>query len=301
MKKAIIDTDIGLGTRNAEIEDGLAISFAFTMQKELRVEGITTVFGNVVGGEAYKNAVNLLGVLGETSNKVAKGAIKPLKDQSKGEPSAKAAAELITSIVLKQPKEITLICIGPLTNIATALIMEPDLPENVKEVYIMGGAVTVPGNVSPTAEFNIYSDPVAAKIVFNSKMPITLIPLDVTTKTLFTDKHLEILRSTGGKTLDHICQYVEPWLNLQKQTFKLEGGNLHDPLAVAIAVDNTLAKMEKVFVDVETKGEVTRGMTVAERRTFMKSRTKNMKVCLNVDEPRFMRIFLNAMRMLAKR
>nr|MDO8099334.1 nucleoside hydrolase [Candidatus Njordarchaeota archaeon] len=301
MKRVIIDTDIGLGTRNAEIDDGLAISFAFTMEKELRVEGISTVFGNVVGAEAYKNLVNLLTVLGETNTQAARGAVRPLKDQGTIEPSAKDAAELITSIILEQPKEVTLICIGPLTNIAVALMTEPELPKSLKEVYIMGGAITIPGNVSPTAEFNIYSDPIAAKIVFNSKMPITLVPLDVTTKTLFTDRHLESLRAASGKVLDYICGWVDPWLNFQKQNFKLEGGNLHDPLAVAIAVDNTLATTEQMFVDVETKGEITRGMTVAERRTFMKSRPANMKVCLNIDEPRFMKTFMNSMKTLGKR
>jgi purine nucleosidase len=298
LKKVVIDTDIGLGTPTAAIDDGLAIPFAFAKQEEVRVEGISTVFGNVVGGEAYKNAVKLLSALGEADTRVSKGAIKPLKDQNSIEPSARDAAELIASTILEQPKEITLICIGPLTNIATALIMEPTLPEIVKEVYIMGGAIAVPGLISPSAEFNIYSDPIAAKKVFNSRMPITLVPLDVTTKTLFTNHHLDQLKSAGGKALDYICRWTEPWLHQNGPVVDL---HLHDPLTVAIATDNTLARMEPMFVDVETKGEITRGMTVAERRPFMKSRPTNMKVCLDIDEARFMETYMNSMKTLGNR
>ncbi len=301
LKKIIIDTDIGLGTRNAEIDDGLALSYAISKSKEIQTECITTVFGNVVGGEAYKNAVNLLDILGKTNIHVEKGATKPLQDRDHGEPSAYAAAKLMTSKIMNLPREITLVCIGPLTNLAAALIMEPDLPKNVKEVYIMGGAVTVPGNVTPTAEFNVYSDPIAAKIIFNSGMPMILVPLDVTTKTLITRKHLEILRSKDGKILDYICNWVEPWLKFQEQTLKLGGGNLHDPLTVAIAIDNTLAQMKQMFVDVETKGEITKGMTVGERRSFISPRVKNMNVCLDLDEPRFMEQFMTSLKSLGQK
>lgn len=301
MKKIIIDTDIGLGTRNAVIDDGLALSYAISKSKEIQIECITTVFGNVVGGEAYRNAVNLLEILGKTNIHVEKGATKPLKGYDHGEPSADAAAKLIASSAKNLPREIILVCIGPLTNLAAALIMEPDLPKNIKEVYIMGGAVTVPGNVTPTAEFNVYSDPIAAKIVFNSGMPIILVPLDVTTKTLITQKHLEILRSKGGKILNYICDWVEPWLKFQEQTLKLGGGNLHDPLTVAIAIDNSLAQMRQMSVDVETKGEITKGMSVGERRFFISPRVKNMNVCLDINEPRFMEEFIGSLKSLGKK
>jgi purine nucleosidase len=301
LKKIIIDTDIGLGTRNAEIDDGLALSYAISKSNEIQIECITTVFGNVVGEESYKNAVNLLNILGKSNIRVEKGATKRLKDSDHGELSAGDVAKLIASRVKNLPREITLVCIGPLTNLATALIMEPDLPKNVKEVYIMGGAVTVPGNVTPTAEFNVYSDPIAAKKVFNSGMPITLVPLDVTTKTLITQKHLEILRSKGGKILNYICDWVEPWLKFQEQTLKLGGGNLHDPLTVAIAIDNTLAQTKQMFVDVETKGEITKGMTIGERRFFISPRVKNMNVCLDINEPRFMEQFMTSLKTLGQK
>jgi inosine-uridine nucleoside N-ribohydrolase len=301
LKKIIIDTDIGLGTRNAVIDDGLALSYAISKSKEIQIECITTVFGNVVGGEACKNAVNLLNILGKSDINVEKGATKPLKDREHGEPSADAAAKMIVSYAKNLPREITLVCIGPLTNLAAALIVEPNLPKNVKEVYIMGGAVTVPGNVTPTAEFNVYSDPIAAKIVFNSGMPIILVPLDVTTKTLITQRHLETLRSKGGKILNYICDWVEPWLKFQEQTLKLGGANLHDPLTVAIAIDNSLAQMRQMSVDVETKGEITKGMTVSERRFFISPRVKNMNVCLDINEPRFMEEFIGSLMILGQK
>lgn len=300
MKNIIIDTDIGLGTRNAVIDDGLALSYAIGKREEVHVDVITTVFGNVAGNEAYKNAVSLLAVLGVKYARVEKGASKPLKDPQNAEPSAEAAAKLITAAVQAHSKETTLVCIGPLTNIATALIIEPDLPKNVKEAYIMGGAIEVPGNVTPTAEFNIYSDPIAAKIVFNSKMRMTLVPLDVTARTLITPKHLNTLKSAGGSKLDYIIKWVEPWLKFQEQTFKLGGGNLHDPLTVALAIDNTLGRMKPMFVDIETKGEITKGMTVGDRRDFITPEVRNMNVCLEIDEPRFMKQFMDSMESLTQ-
>jgi inosine-uridine nucleoside N-ribohydrolase len=299
LKNIIIDTDIGLGTRNAVIDDGLALSYAIGKPDEVHVEVITTVFGNVVRNEAYKNATSLLAVLGVKYARVEKGASKPLKDPQYAEPSAEAAAKLITATVQSHPNETTLVCIGPLTNIATALIIEPDLSKDVKEACIMGGAIDVPGNVTPTAEFNIYSDPIAAKIVFNSKMRMTLVPLDVTTRTLITSKHLNTLKSAGGSKLDYIVKWVEPWLKFQEQTFKQGGGNLHDPLTVAIAIDNTLGRMKPMFVDIETKGELTKGMTVSDRRSFITPRVRNMNVCLEIDEPRFMEQFMDSLKSLA--
>jgi inosine-uridine nucleoside N-ribohydrolase len=301
MKSVIIDTDIGLGTTNAEIDDGLALSYAFSKSKDMRIAGITTVFGNVVGNQTYKNVLNLLRAFNLGNIRAEKGALKPLRDQQQVEPSAEAAAELVIEAVQTNPGQITLVCIGPLTNIAAALIMEPNLARNIKEVYIMGGAIEVPGNVTPTAEFNIYSDPIAAKIVFNSKMPMTLIPLDVTTKTLLMQKHLNELKSVGGSKIGYLVKWVEPWLRFQEQTLKLGGGNLHDPLTVAIAIDGTLAKMKQMNVDVETKGDITKGMTVAERRQFMAPRTKNMNVCTEIDEPRFMEQFMNSLKSLAQK
>jgi purine nucleosidase len=301
LKTIIIDTDIGLGTPNAEIDDGLALSYAVSNSKKIRIEGITTVFGNVVGNQAYKNATSLLQALNASNIRVEMGALRPLRDQQHVEPSAEGAARLLTNALQKNPGQITLVCIGPLTNIATALIMEPTLPEKVKEVYMMGGAIEVPGNISPTAEFNIYSDPIAAKIVFKSRMSKTLVPLDVTTKTSITQKHVSALKSVGGSKLEYLVKWIEPWLKFQEQTLRTEGGNLHDPLTVAIAIDNTLAKMKVMSVDVETKGEITRGMTVAERRQFMTPRARNMSVCEEIDEPRFMEHFMSSLKSLAEK
>ncbi|WXG45109.1 MAG: nucleoside hydrolase [Promethearchaeati archaeon SRVP18_Atabeyarchaeia-1] len=296
----IIDTDIGLGTPNAGIDDGLALTYAFGKSKESHVELITTVFGNVVGNQAYKNAASLLEALGVEGTRVEKGALKPLKGMQQTEPSAEVAGKLIIESVEEHPGQTTLVCIGPLTNIATAILLEPDFPSQVEEAYVMGGAIEEPGNVTPASEFNIYSDPIAAKIVFNSKMPMTLVPLDVTTKTLIRSRHLDTLKLAGGKALDYICRWIEPWLKFQEQILKLGGGNLHDPLTVAIAIDNTLAKMEQMYVDVETKGEITKGMTVAERRRFATPRA-NMRVCRSIDEPKFMVDFMDTLRLYAER
>src|SRR2546426_10720650 len=195
MYRIILDTDPG-------IDDALALFLALA-SPELQLEAITTVSGNVHVDLTTRNALTLLELAGRTDIPVARGCDRPLSRQPvfaeyvhgqnglggvelpepQLQPVGQHAVDLIIERVMAAPREITLVPIGPLTNIALALRKEPRIAEHVREVVIMGGALRVPGNVTPEAEFNIYADPHAAHIVFHAGWPIRLVSLDVTNKT----------------------------------------------------------------------------------------------------------------------
>ena len=200
----IIDTDPG-------VDDALALLFAMR-SAELRIEGITPVAGNVPLELTLPNALRMVEIAGRADIPVAVGAKSPLMRrlvtaaQVHGEnglggavfpepttkPIAEPAAEFIRRIVRKYPSEVTLLTIGPLTNIATALNGDPELAVMVRSLVMMGGSLSG-GNITPAAEFNIYVDPEAARIVFQSGIPITMVGLDVTRKTSLTDDHVRVL------------------------------------------------------------------------------------------------------------
>jgi len=198
-RKIIIDTDPG-------IDDTMAIMLALK-SPELELLGLTTIYGNVNCSQSTINALKILEVAGRSNIPVAKGSDVPLViephhhatfvhgDDGMGNthlslPASKAldisAAQFIVEMIMKNPDEITLVPIGPLTNIALALRIEPKIAKLVKEVVIMGGAATVRGNVTPVAEANIWQDPHAASIVFSAGWPLTMLGLDVTTKVIQT-------------------------------------------------------------------------------------------------------------------
>jgi inosine-uridine nucleoside N-ribohydrolase len=163
----------------------------------------------------------------------------------------------------------SLITLGPLTNVAQALLRDRDTMGKVQQVVCMGGAILVPGNTSPTAEFNIATDPEAARIVFTSGLPLTLVPLDVTERVRISE---EALRT-----------WVEPLA---------DPPILHDPLTVGVVIDRSLVKTQPLYVQVETRGEITAGMTVADRRPFRAEGRPNVEVALEVEADRFLTLFM---------
>jgi inosine-uridine nucleoside N-ribohydrolase len=302
LKHVIIDTDPG-------VDDALAILLAFS-SPELHVEGLTTVIGNVSLEKGNLNALKLLEFLGVDDIPVASGAEKPLlwsgRDASsvhgetglggatlpepKGSLDDRGAVDFILEKVDELGRELILVPIGPLTNIAEAILARPGIAEETLGLVIMGGAFNLTpygqGNVTPVAEFNIWHDPEAAKIVFDSGIPITAIGLDVTTdpsnrllKPSF--KEIEALGTRRAKFVSDLCR---PLIE------KSGGVSLHDPLAVASVIDPTLIGTESVHVEVETRGEVTRGMTLVDQRRMHRGEPKdeNVDVCVSVDGPRFL-------------
>ena len=171
--------------------------------------------------------------------------------------------DLIIHLVHAYPHEITLVPVGPLTNIALALQKDPSIVPLVKEVIIMGGSISG-GNVNAAAEANIYNDPEAAQIVFQAGWPLTMSGLEVGDKALFTQKYLDELGKTHGPINDFIYAVNKHLISLAA-SFGAPGSPMYDPSAVAIAIDPTLVKTQDMHVDVETRGEFTRGETVANR------------------------------------
>jgi inosine-uridine nucleoside N-ribohydrolase len=271
--RVIIDTDPG-------VDDALALLLAMR-SPELKIEAITPVAGNVPLELSLPNALRMVEIAGRTDIPVAIGAKAPLLrrlvtaayahgenglggavfPEPKIKPIAEPAAKFISQIVRKYPGEITLITIGPLTNIATALNMDDELARMVKSLVMMGGSLSG-GNITPAAEFNVYVDPEAARIVFQSGIPITMVGLDVTRKTSLTDEHVKILEAGQNPVSQAAAKIARNAINHNREQGFLVGPNMHDSLAVAGFLDPSLLKFQDFYVDVETTGELTAGETL---------------------------------------
>jgi len=317
-QRVIIDTDPGT-------DDSMAILLALN-SPELKVEAFTVVPGNVDGRQGLENALKIVSLAGRCDLPVAAGAQHPLMQKlitaqywhgknglagvelpaSKCKVDPRFGPDLIIQLVHQYPNQITLIPVGPLTNIALAVSKDPSIAPLVKNVVIMGGSITG-GNVDGAAEANIYNDPEAAQIVFNAGWIVTMVGSDVGERTLITRKELAQLRSTHGPENDFISQIVDFYVTRSEKS-GWTGAAMYDPLAVAIAMDPTLGTLKEMHVDVETRGEFTRGETVANRNGYSENNVlhgdhfeidsltplkPNARVCLAADRDRFLQLFLS--------
>jgi len=273
-RKIIIDTDPG-------VDDSMAIFFALR-SPELDVIGLTTVFGNVHTDLATINALRLLEIAGRSDIPVVQGASDPLAgpfngpvpfvhgDDGQGNvhlppprtrPREGSAAAFIVEQVMAAPGEITLVPLGPLTNIALALRLEPRLAQNVREVVLMGGNALCPGNATPAAEANIHNDPEAADVVFGTGWPVTMVGLDVTHQVNMTRAHLERYAQAQNPLAQHIARIVPFYRDyFESQIPGMDGIYVHDSSAIAYAIDPTLFVTERWPLRVETQG-ISRGRT----------------------------------------
>lgn len=317
-KKIILDTDPGT-------DDAMALMLALN-SPELDVRAITVVPGNVTAAQGLENARRMVSLAKRCDIPIAAGAQHPLFQKlitaefwhgknglanielppSQCQTDPRFAADLIIQMVHENPHEITLVPVGPLTNIALAVLKDPSIVPLVKEVVLMGGSITG-GNVNASAEANIYNDPDAAQIVFQAGWPITMVGLDVGDKTLLSHKYLDQLAHTHGPVNDLIHGIAKFLVDLSAQ-FGLDGTPMYDPLAVGVAIDSTLVKAPEMHVDVETRGEFTRGETVANRHNTVEHNVlhgdryviegvdqvkPNAKVCIEVDADRFLQLFVS--------
>jgi len=307
-----LDTDPG-------IDDALALMLALR-SPELRVELITTVAGNVPVQVATANARRVLAMLAPSAwPVVAQGAGYPLRrpphtatafhgDDGLGgvtalhhadgspyyplpeQPAARRqAVQRLLQLVQHHGRDLTLIALGPLTNVARAIQLSPTTMQQLGRLVIMGGAIGVPGNVSPVAEFNIFVDPHAADVVLRAHLPITLVPLDVTRQVRLTRDFLQHASQGAGTGLVQVTHHLtQQWLHSQA-----EGMAMHDPLAVAVAIDPSLVTLTSLPVCVETRGPHTIGMTVADRRSpaYWSHDMPRLEVALEVDAPRVLELF----------
>jgi purine nucleosidase/pyrimidine-specific ribonucleoside hydrolase len=199
------------------------------------------------------------------------------------------AAQHLLQVVQRYGRDLTIIALGPLSNIAHAIHLAPGLMQQLGRLVIMGGAISVPGNVSPVAEFNIFVDPHAADVVFRAGLPITLVPLDVTTQVRLTR---DFLQHAGHGSTTPLMSAV---YDLTQQTLHSQGEGMamHDPLAVAVAIEPSLVTCTTLPVCMETRGTHTIGMTVADRRpsVYWRSDMPQLEVALEVDTPRVLKLF----------
>jgi inosine-uridine nucleoside N-ribohydrolase len=271
--RVIIDTDPG-------VDDAFALLLAMR-SPELKIEGITPVAGNVPLELTLPNALRMVEISGRVDIPVAAGAKSPLLRRlvtaayAHGEnglggavfpeprikPVADPAAVFIRQIVRKYPNEITFITLGPLTNVATALNSDAELAGMIKGVVMMGGSLSG-GNITPAAEFNIYVDPEAARIVFQSGIPLTMVGLDVTRKTSLTEEHVKTLAGAQTPVSQAAAKIARNAIDHNRAQGFLVGPNMHDSLAVAAFLDPSLLRWKEYYVDVETTGELTAGETL---------------------------------------
>jgi len=212
---------------------------------------------------------------------------KPPFPANKAHVAGRAPA-FIQEMARKYRHELTIIALAPLTNLALALRGDPELAGQLKEIIVMGGVFTQPGNVTPRAEFNIYVDPEAARVVLQAGVPLRLVGLEIGRQTRLTEKDLAHLPTGRSPRLDFVKKAVEFWS--EKDT---EGLPLYDPTAVAMAIAPDLFEVTEVFVDVETSGQLTTGETVADFRGRWK-KSPNAKVALKIDREAFLARFLRA-------
>jgi len=272
-QKIIIDTDPG-------VDDAMAIFFALK-SPELDVIGLTTIFGNAHTELTAINALRLLEIAGRTDIPVASGANNRLAGifehpaeyvhgtdgqgnqylpQPTTRPIDKTAAQFIVDQVMAAPGEITLVAIGPLTNLALALHLEPRIAQNVKEVVLMGGNALAMGNITPTAEANIWNDPEAADVVFGAAWQVTMVGLDVTHTVTMTPEHIALYAQAQNPLARHITGCLPFYRSFIERMSGVPGIHIHDSTAIAYLVDRSLFKTEKWPIRVETQG-FSRGKT----------------------------------------
>jgi inosine-uridine nucleoside N-ribohydrolase len=320
-KKIIFDTDPGS-------DDAMALMLALN-SPELDVRAITVVPGNVTAEMGLENALRMVSLANRCDIPVAGGAKHPLFQKlitaefwhgkngianmeipsSKCKVDSRFGPDLIIELIHAAPHEITLVPVGPLTNIALAVLKDPSIVPLVKEVVLMGGSIGG-GNVNAAAEANIYNDPEAAQIVFQAGWPLTMVGLDVGDKTLLGRKHLDELGRTHGPINDFIHGVAKYQVDLSA-TFGSPGTPMYDPLAVGVAIDPTLVKAPEMHVDVETHGIFTRGETVANRHGMIERNVlhgdhyviegvdkvqPNARVCEDVDADRFLQLFVSRIK-----
>jgi purine nucleosidase len=315
--RVIIDADPGT-------DDALAILMALN-SPELRVEAITVVAGNVTAERGLENALELVALAGRPDVPVALGARKPLLQAlvtaeshgpdgmggialpaARSAPDARFGPDLIVEFVHKYPHEVTIVPLGPLTNVALALSKDPSIAGLVKEVVFMGGSISG-GNVDAVAEFNVYVDPEAAQVVLGGGWPLTMVGLEIGRKALFTRGHLAELRKTHGPQNDFAADLLGYRIGVG-ETYGLAGATLYDPTAMSAVIDRTLIATQHLHVDVELRGEFTRAETVANRQNALNRKVRrgdrfvfegteplqpNVHVATDIDADRFVRLLIS--------
>lgn len=276
-RKIIIDTDPGQ-------DDAVAILLALA-SPEIEVLGISCVAGNVPLHMTAKNARIVCELAGKPETRVFAGCDKPmarklvtaehvhgktgldgitLPDPTMPLQDQHSVDFLIETLRTEPAGTVTICPIGPLTNIAAAMERAPDIIPRIQEIVLMGGAYFEVGNITPAAEFNIYVDPEAAKIVFDAGVPLVVMPLDVTHKALTTRARVEAFRALPGRVGPAVASWTDFFERFDKEKYGSDGAPLHDPCTIAYLLRPDLFSGRNINVEIETGSELTLGMTVAD-------------------------------------
>lgn len=298
-QKIIIDTDPGQ-------DDAVAILLALA-SPELEVLGLTTVAGNVPLHHTTRNALRICELAGRHDLKVFAGAPRPLyrtlvtAEEVHGktgldgvdlaEPTMALQAgngvDFIVETLMAEPaKTVTLCVLGPMTNIALAMIREPAIIPRIRQIVVMGGGFFEGGNITPVAEFNIYVDPHAADLVFRSGVPLVLMPLDVTHKAVSSRARIAAIKALGTRVGLAVSQMLEFYERVDVEKYGTDGGPLHDPCVIAYLIKPQLFSGRLCNVTVETVSELTMGMTVVDWWGAT-DRPANVMVMRNIDDQGF--------------
>lgn len=310
-KKIIFDTDPG-------IDDACAILLALA-SPELSVEGLSVVHGNCSLEQATINALSILDLADASHIPVAKGCELPLVQPSllapethgntglgyaklpepRTRPTVQHGSDFLIERILSSPGEITLVAIGPLTNVALAIRQEPRIVEAVRELIIMGGAIRYEGNTTALAEFNTYVDPHAAHIVYHAGIPTTLVPLDVTYQCILTQSDVQRMRQVDSPITRFVEDATRFYMEFHDEFQSIQGCVINDPLALALTFAPELCTYQEMPVDVDLSGGISMGKTVGDFYNYGK-KPANMKVALGVRARDFIDLFVDRILKLAQ-
>jgi len=318
--RIILDTDPG-------VDDAMAIFLALR-SPELQVEAITVVAGNVPLSLTLPNALRLVEIAGRPDIPVAAGASAPLVrrlvtakyahgnnglggvdfPEPKLKPVSESAVQLMSRLIHSSPGEISIVAVGPLTNVATALVSDPSLASKIRNIVVMGGSLTG-GNITPAAEFNFYVDPEAARIVFDSGVPLTMVGLNVTNRVQIHDEQIRVLEARQTPVSQAAGKIMRATLDRWQKERQLSGFGMHDPVTVAQVIDPTILTLKDYYVQIETTGELTAGESLVYSRAPRSSAPlatalppaeapdaefkANCKVAVEADSERFFRLLLS--------
>ncbi|KAK8617320.1 hypothetical protein V6N13_080237 [Hibiscus sabdariffa] len=311
VKKIIIDTDPG-------VDDAMAIFLALR-SPEVEIIGLTTIFGNVYTTLATRNALHLLEVADRTDIPVAEGShvtitkgtklriadfvhgVDGLGNQNfpppQGKPIDMSAPDFLIEQANLYPGKVTVVALGPLTNVALAIQQDPSFVKNIGQIILLGGAFAVNGNVNPAAEANIFGDPDAADIVFTSGADILAVGINVTHQVVFTDADRDKLASSTGTFAQYLCKILGVYFDYHYEAYGTKGVYLHDPTTVLAAINPSLITYTEGAVRVQTNG-ITRGLTLLynKQKRFAEitewTDQPSVKVAVTVDAPAVVKLVM---------
>lgn len=296
-------------------DDAIALMLAAANLDKVDFLGVTTVAGNQTGDLTSRNALRVLTLIGATKIPVARGCDAPMLRKLRTAPEIhgksgldgaalpepgfpldrRHAIDFLIETIMAQ-ESVVLVPTGPLTNVGLAFLREPRIKDHIERIVLMGGAMDN-CNTTPAAEFNIYVDPEAARIVFKSGLPITMVELDATHKAFFSPDDVAALRALNGRISSVIADLLSFYIGSYRAVFGINGAPLHDPLAMAEAIHPGICRTHHWFVDIETQGELTTGETVVDRYGVT-GKKPNCDVALDLDLPRFKTMIFDAIKKL---